>query len=193
MKTWQIATLTLIAGAALGITATEGFNLYRQSHNKQINNQIFQDRLHCKSVADAYVKEQSKDRIIVSLLPGKVDYSPARNSCVAGVETGIISTSPMITDSIEDLLSGETLFSVKGEYPVGYNQPAPIDLAFDYVLKNASKPTELQKSSDDIASKMRSQVTSPSGASHGPWEQYQAQKSAPIKGRGTKPLPAASR
>ena len=83
MTTRKITTMALIAGIVLGAAATEGFNVYRQSHDSQ----IFQERLRCKAVADAYVKEEnSTDPDHVSSTLDKVDYSPARNSCVAEVE-----------------------------------------------------------------------------------------------------------
>jgi hypothetical protein len=77
MTTRKITTMAILSGIVLGAAATEGFNVYRQSHDSQ----IFQERLRCKAVADAYVKEEtSTDPEHVFLTLDKVDYSPARNS-----------------------------------------------------------------------------------------------------------------
>jgi hypothetical protein len=57
MMTRKITIMALIAGIVLGAAATEGFNVYRRSHD----NRIFQGRLRCKAAADAYVKENSTD------------------------------------------------------------------------------------------------------------------------------------
>jgi hypothetical protein len=158
MMTHKITIIALIAGIVLGAAATEGFNVYRQSHDsyrQSQNSRIFQERAHCKAAADAYVKENNTDNgPLVSLLPGKVDYSPARNSCVAGVEKIMVNrkaSSALTIDSIQDLLSGETLFDARCIDDCGAPSGWPgsldsyIDRAFDYVMKNTSKPTELEK------------------------------------------------
>src|ERR1039457_2335470 len=97
MMTRKITIMALIAGIVLGAAATEGFNVYRQSHDsyrQSHDSQIFQERLRCKAVADAYVKANSTDvqanptdPNFVSVTLDRVDYSPARNTCVADVET----------------------------------------------------------------------------------------------------------
>jgi hypothetical protein len=150
MTTRKITTMALITGIVLGAAATEGFNVYRQSHDSQ----IFQERLRCKAVADAYVKENSSDTEgiteWVSLIPGQVDYSPARNSCVAGVETthvvrGSRPMRPISEATVEDLLSGETLFSAKCPGDCVGVEVMFVKRAFDYVMNNASEPIELEK------------------------------------------------
>ena len=179
MMTRKITILVLIAGIVLGATGTEGFNIYHQFHN----NRIFQERLHCKAVADAYIKENDTGQGGVFLLPGKVDYSPARNSCVAGVDTMpqfSYPASPLPSDqlkhkpwkdsqkaspsyapnlpedggskafestervTIQDLLSGETLFSLTCTI-ICNAESTYIDSAFKYVINNASKPIALEK------------------------------------------------
>lgn len=146
MTTRKITIIALIAGIVLGAAATEGFNVYRQSHDSQ----IFQERLRCKAVADAYVKEQtSTDPDHVFLTLDKVDYSPARNSCVTESETVYFGPRPVVHYSVEDLLSGETLFVVicAGCYEdvTQSMRLAYVDPAFDYVMNSASKPLELEK------------------------------------------------
>ena len=149
MTTRKITITAIIAGIVLGAAVTEGFNIYRQSHDSQ----IFQERLRCKAVADAYVKENSTDenRTGRFVILHRVDYSPVRNSCVADLEH---SFGPLITENVVDLLSGETLFSVN--CPKGCKtQVFFVEPAFDYVMKNATKPydkylLELEKSAWDV-------------------------------------------
>jgi hypothetical protein len=140
MMTRKITIMALIAGIVLGAAATEGFNFYRQSHDSQ----IFQERLRCKAVADAYIKKNNTG----FLLPGKVDYSPARNSCVAGLDRMWIpndrASTPTESVTIEDLLSGETLFSLTCTITCNA-ESMYIDSAFKYVMNNVSKPTALEK------------------------------------------------
>jgi hypothetical protein len=167
--THKITIMALIVGIVLGTVATEGFNIYRQSQNSR----IFQERAHCKAVADAYIKENNTDDgPLVSLLPGKVDYSPARNSCVAGVEKIMVirnASSTLTIDSVQDLLSGETLFDARCIDNCGAPPGWPgsldsyIDRAFDYVMKNTSKPTELEKEWMNAVSKNPPKSVSPSG------------------------------
>jgi hypothetical protein len=138
----KITTMAFIAGIVLGAAATEGFNVYRQSHDSQ----IFQERLRCKAVADAYVKENSTDKNSteprgVFLTLDKVDYSPARDSCVADLESVHYNPYGVLrTEMVEDLLSGETLFSLNCTEDCEMLQPLCVEPAFDYVMKNASKP-----------------------------------------------------
>jgi hypothetical protein len=133
--------MALIAGIVLGSAATEGLNVYRQSHNSR----ILQERLSCKTAGDAYIKENSTDSEVISLSLSKADYSPARNSCVAEVETTVWARTPLVTEKVVDLISGETLFSVNCNKDCGTTQEVWGDQAFDYVMKNASEPVELEK------------------------------------------------
>jgi len=145
MITRKITIMALIAGIVLGAAATEGYNVYRQSqdsYRQSQNSRIFQERAHCKAVADAYVKENTDLNDSVTL--DKVDYSPARNSCVAELETINYLLEFL---SVRDLLSGETLFSVScaKDCVEEFRRLQFVDPAFDYVMKNASKPLELEK------------------------------------------------
>jgi len=164
MTTRKITTMAFIAGIVLGAAATEGFNVYRQSHDSQ----IFQERLRCKAVADAYVKENSTDEnstepMGVSLTLDKVGYSPARNSCIADLESVIYYPGgARRTENVEDLLSGENLFSVNCTEGCEMLQVMSVDPAFDYVMKNASsKPydnylSELEKRASDYEHLLKS-------------------------------------
>ena len=152
--TFMALTAGIVGGIVLGTVATEGFNVYRQSqdsYRRSHDSQSFQQRVHCKAVADAYVKENTdlddnggKGR---SVTLDKVDYSPARNSCVAELETTFYfkGGAPSF-DSVQDLLSGETLFSVPiTDGHVEALQPRFFPRVWDYVMNNASEPLELEK------------------------------------------------
>jgi hypothetical protein len=146
MMTRKITIMALIAGIVLGGAATEGFNVYRQSHDSR----IFQERVHCKAVADAYVKENTdlNDNSVTgtSVTLEKVDYSPARNSCVAELETTFWGKRNALTNpSVRDLLSGETLFATSDTGGCFELKPELVDPAFDYIMNNVSIPIEVEK------------------------------------------------
>lgn len=168
MTTRKITTMAFIAGIVLGAAATEGFNVYRQSHDSQ----IFQERLRCKAVADAYVKQSSTDEnnakprwAFSTVTLDNVDYSPARNSCVAELETVRLNTynrgGVFEIGNVEDLLSGESLFAINCTEECEMRRAMFLDRAFDYVMKNASKPddkylVELQKRASDVEHQLKS-------------------------------------
>jgi hypothetical protein len=169
--------MALIAGIVLGAAAREGFNVYRQSHDSR----IFQERVHCKAVADAYVKENTdlNDDSVTgrSVTLEKVDYSPARNSCVAELEeTTYFRGGALVHESVRDLLSGETLFSTDctGDCVEALLKPELVDPAFDYIVNNASIPMEVEKKWALTESSWRKAFDSNSNA---PASQY---KSAPV-------------
>jgi hypothetical protein len=155
MMTRKITIIALIAGIVLGAAATEGFNVYRQSqesYRQSHDSRIFQERAHCKAVADAYVKENTdlNDSNVAggSVTLEKVDYSPARNSCVAELNTTHYARSVFLEFySVQDLLSGETLFSTKctGDCVESVLKLELVDPAFDYIMNNASIPMEVEK------------------------------------------------
>ena len=160
--TRKITIMALIGCVVLGAAATEGFNVYRQSqdsYRQSRDSQIFQERARCKAVADTYVKENSSDLkenptdpngVVLTL--NRVDYSPARNSCLAEVETTrFFRGGGTENESVEDLLSGETLFSVetvntvKGTDDLGAFRLRFLPSVWDYVMNNDSEPVELEK------------------------------------------------
>ena len=180
MMTRYITTIALVGGIVLGAAATEGFNVYRQSRDGQ----IFQERVHCKAVADAYVKANSTDvqanptdPNFASVTLDKVDYSPARNSCVAQVETvEFFRGGSTERESVEDLLSGETLFSVSASQ-IGSGRTAKrtgLDLdavrvtllprVWDYVLINADEPVALGKEYIQMESDLAQKATAPASS-----------------------------
>ncbi len=150
MMTRNITIMVLIAGIVLGAAATEGFNVYRQSHASQ----IFQERARCKAAADAYVKENSTDSTDLEgrhqgffVMLDQADYSPARNSCVAELETFAYAAPRSGFDilSVQDLLSGETLFSENCPGDCEVLKSMLVEPAFDYVMNNASIPLEQEE------------------------------------------------
>ena len=181
MMTRKITIMALIGGVVLGAAATEGFNVYRQSqdsYRQSHDSQIFQERLRCKTAADAYIKEKSTDfkedptaHSGVSVTLDKVDYSPARNSCVAELETAYIP-SPLAFKSVQDLLSGETLTSVKCDDVCEMMGSPFIDSVFDYAMNNASKPNELIKAEALIETKEPPKSAPPSGDKD-KWDKFQ--------------------
>jgi len=191
MMTRKITIIALIAGIVLGAAATEGFNVYRRSQDSQ----IFQQRVHCKAVADAYVKENSTDfkkdpnpSVGVTVTLDKADYSPARNSCVAEFERiDDFGRTGRESISVQDLLSGESLFSENCTDGCKA-QSVWTDRAFDYVMKNASEPIELIKSYAHYASEIQSKSAFPSAvtqwdAQGNPIPSKSPPKSAPPSGR----------
>ena len=110
MTTGKLTVMALMGGVVLGAAATGGFDAYRQSRDSR----VFEERAHCKALADAYVKAHSTaaeanpdSSGFVSVELDNVAYSPARNSCVAALETTIaIPHVAIVSESVEDLLSG---------------------------------------------------------------------------------------
>jgi len=143
--TRKITILALIAGILLGAAATESFNVYRQSHDSQ----SFQERLRCKAVADAYVKEDPAAKIGFIVTLDKVDYSPARKTCVAEVEaTDWGPLNVLVIYSVRDLLSGESLFSARCTKNCDALKLVYTDPAFDHVTKSATEPMSVPRESE---------------------------------------------
>jgi hypothetical protein len=108
---WIFALLT--TGICGGIVVDEGLRTIRTHKSKAQNlnrDELFQQRLRCKSVADAYAKESSQGN--VSLVAEKIEFSPSRRSCIveftritAGKRAEIWSYETI------DVLTGESLYS----------------------------------------------------------------------------------
>jgi hypothetical protein len=191
MMTHKITIMALIAGIFLGAAATEGFNVYRQSqdsYRQSQNSRIFQERAHCKAVADAYVKENTNlnDNSVTgrSVTLEKVDYSPARNSCVAELEEGTyFRGGALVFESVRDLLSGDTLFSVNctKDCVEELQKMQFVDPAFNYVMNNADEPVALGKQYVQMQSELHkatapaSSVAVPNDWKTVPAKEYDAQ------------------
>jgi hypothetical protein len=183
--------MALIAGIVLGAAATEGFNVYRQSqdsYRQSHDSRIFQERARCKAAADAYVKENTdlndNSERGKSVTVDKVDYSPARNSCVAELESiSFFKGGALIFQSVQDLLSGETLFSLQcNKDCVEMLQKSEwIDPAFNYVMNNADEPVALGKQFVQMQSELHkatvpdSSVAEPNDWKTVPAKEYDAQ------------------
>jgi hypothetical protein len=208
MMTRKITIMALIAGILLGGAATEGFNAYRQSqdsYRRSHDGQSFQQRVHCKAVADAYVKENTDLRdnseTGTSVMLDKVDYSPARNTCVAELETvDFFKGGATEHESVKDLLSGETLFSVSASQ-IGSGSTAKrtgLDLdtvrvtflprVWDYLMNNASEPVELEKEYAQMQSDLAPKAASPASSVAGPNDR----KTIPVKEYDSQGKPIAS-
>jgi len=153
MLTRKITIIALISGIVLGAAATEGFNVYRQSHDSR----IFQERVHCKAVADAYVKENTdlNDDSVTgrSVTLEKVDYSPVRNSCVAELEeTTYFRGGALAFESVRDLLSGENIVSNDCTNGCEFLKLNLVNTEFDYIMNNASIPVGVLKEWSDTES-----------------------------------------
>jgi hypothetical protein len=151
--TRKITIMAVVAGIVLGAAATEGFNVYRQSHD----NQIFQERLRCKAAADSYVKENTdlsdNSAIGRSVEVEKVDYSPARNSCIAELEsTTYFRGGVLVSESVQDLLSGETIVSNQCNKDCLLLKSNLVNTEFDYVMNNTSIPVDVLKEWGDTES-----------------------------------------
>ena len=151
------------------------------------------------------LRDNSETGPIVTL--EKVDYSPGRNSCVAEVETGIsFRGGAQVFESVQDLLSGETLFSVS-ESQIGSGSTAKrtgenldafrflfLPRVWDYVMNNADKPVALEKAYAQMESELAPKATAPASSVAEPkdWQtvpatEYDAQGKpiASPKSRGT--------
>ena len=153
MMTRKITIIALITGILLGAAATEGFNVYRQSQNSR----IFQERARCKAAADVYVKENTdlNDNSVTgrSVTLEKVDYSPARNSCVAELNTTIFAPGAAYESySVRDLLSGENLVSNACTKDCEFLNFFLVNTEFEYIMNNASIPKEVVKEWADTES-----------------------------------------
>jgi hypothetical protein len=165
MMTRKVTIMALIAGIVLGAAATEGFNVYRRSHDSR----IFQERVHCKAVADAYVKENTdlnNDSVTGrSVTLEKVDYSPARNSCVAELEeTTYFRGGALVFESVRDLLSGENIVSNNCTNGCELLKLNLVNTEFDYIMNNASIPVDVLKGWGDTESSYKKAFDSISNA-----------------------------
>jgi hypothetical protein len=111
-KLWLLVLVAVVGiGAGFAIDEALHASRNRQSQAKErAGNELFQRRLRCKSEADDYAKKSSESNS--ELMVEKVEFSPARHSCVASF-TRITSGKRLEIWSYEtiDVLTGETLYS----------------------------------------------------------------------------------
>jgi hypothetical protein len=109
---WQFLIVALF-GISVGAGLDETLHTVRnrKAMAKERNgNELFQQKLRCKSEADAYARKESEGNSALGL--ERVEYSPARRSCIVEF-TRITSGKRLELWSYEtiDILTGETLFS----------------------------------------------------------------------------------
>ncbi|WP_146071962.1 hypothetical protein [Bryocella elongata] len=168
MMPHKITMVALIGGVVFGAAVTEGIDLYRrsqESYRQSRDGQTFQERAHCKSVADVYVRQNTDlgddGATGTSVTLEKVDYSPGRNSCVAEVEAvTFLGKEAVAVDSVKDVLSGETLFSVRGKDADAF-RIVFLPRVWDYVMNNADEPLELEKEYSRVNSEPAPQAAAP--------------------------------
>jgi hypothetical protein len=100
-RDWAILSLGLIVGASAALVYW---------HSSQTHSQfIFEQNQKCQQIAKQFESDNNYRNGVL-----KVTYSPRRNSCVAEVAR---SHSDGVDYTIEDLLSGETLFDKRTQTP----------------------------------------------------------------------------
>ena len=155
--TSKTTIVSLTVSFALGCMETESVNYYRQSHDSQ----SFEERFRCKAVADAYVKDDPAAKIGFVVTLDKVDYSPARKSCVAELEATETGLRTMLSIySVRDLLSGESLFRARCTTNCDALKLVWTDSAFEHVIKSASMPESPPEQSEFFSEPEPSSVTS---------------------------------
>jgi hypothetical protein len=92
------------------------------------------------------------------------------------------------SSSVQDLLSGESLFSESCTGDCVALTSVWTDRAFDYVMKNASEPLELVKSYAHYASEIQSKSASPSEVT-----QWDAQGNPILSKSPAKSVPSSGR
>ena len=113
MKKFWMLVLIAIGGMCLGAALDEALHIVRNRQSQareRDDSELFQRRLRCKSEADDYARKSSESNS--ELMVEKVEFSPARRSCVASF-TRITSGKRLEIWGYEtiDILTGETLFS----------------------------------------------------------------------------------
>jgi hypothetical protein len=97
-----IPTLAALLGLAVGWVIADYFH----RHSDQRMKQAFAQKERCRSLADRYIRENSKDETSLELK--EVDFSPASNSCIVAVDR--YENFPAGIDEnweVVDLLSGK--------------------------------------------------------------------------------------
>jgi hypothetical protein len=112
MKKPWLLVLGVIVGICAGFAIDEALHASRNRQpqaKERDGNELFQQRLRCKSEADDYAKRSSEDNS--ALMVEKVEFSPVRHSCVASF-TRITRGKRREIWSYEtiDILTGETLY-----------------------------------------------------------------------------------
>jgi hypothetical protein len=106
----------LVGGGAVQMFHTVRDQRDRTKHDERtkMDREIFKQRLTCKDLAEAYLKgkaNESDNLVAVVANLNRVDFSPARNSCIASTSGGRYYRNQTLLDyAVVDLMSHETLF-----------------------------------------------------------------------------------
>jgi len=109
---WKLL-LVVLAALCVGAALDETLHVIRDRKAKAAdrdNDEVFQQRLQCKHLADDYVRKNSDDNSTLFL--ERVDFSLSRRSCVAAFTRWTTAKRGEIHDyETIDIVSGETLFT----------------------------------------------------------------------------------
>lgn len=109
---WKFVLVSLV-GLCIGAGLDETLHVlrYRKANAAtQVSKESFQRLLQCKHLADDYVTKNTDDH--TSLLLDRVDFSPARHSCIVALSrTSSGHGITLFGYETVDILSAETLFS----------------------------------------------------------------------------------
>lgn len=134
-----VPTLAALLGLLCGGASVD----YIHRQTDQRSKKAFAQKQLCKSLADKYILEKSKDE--TSLFLRKVDFSPSSNSCIAAIEG--YTTLPAGQDSeweLVDLLSGEVTYigSCSEQRDCGNGRNIHFDQRLDVEFKSAIDGTQ---------------------------------------------------
>jgi len=110
-KLWQMVLIALV-GICVGAALDEAVHVVRNRQSQAIDrdsNELFQRRVRCKSLADDFVKKSSDES--TNLLLERVEYSPARHSCIGAFTRVHGRRGTLYSFEAIDILTGETLYS----------------------------------------------------------------------------------
>jgi hypothetical protein len=96
-------TIVLVIGILLGSIAVEAIHIIRDKHRHE----VFEERLRCKGLADAYLKAETEEDSYTTL--DRVDFSPSRNTCIVATRQ-LIYRHWSERFAVVDVISGESLF-----------------------------------------------------------------------------------
>jgi hypothetical protein len=107
-KLWVVALL----GALIGAGLVQAIHTVRD--RQRASDRLFEQRLRCKDLAEAYVNKESNKSDVLETAVGleRVDFSSSRNSCIASTFGGEYSRSRTVLDyQVVDVISQEILYS----------------------------------------------------------------------------------
>jgi hypothetical protein len=132
-RSLQFAVVFLLGAACGGI----GVEMFNHSHNAQI---LFERKLRCQTLARTFVRKRSSNLSSASLQ--RVDYSPARTSCIA--EETDSTPGPDFTlwsFNVVDVVTGEVIFATPCKEMAGdcsRTADESQDKAFQKALRSAT-------------------------------------------------------